>query len=275
MVQRSGCDVWAVEPLADVLNRPEAYFLPCCSNPKVEALALAQDQPFRFHEFTLTPMFFPGQTLYGDALLVEKAGERLLFVGDSFAPTGLDDYCAGNRNFLREDTGMLLCLDIAERLAPVGLINQHQKHVFEFDGEQIAFMRAAIRSRRALVEALTFQPHYEYALDEWYMRAEPFEQAVRAGERAELKLMMTNHTPVPCRIEAQPVLPEGWRAEEPRTATIPAHTSGWAQEPADGAVCLSIQAPSDAPKGRTVIPIRITIDGRYLGPIRACILNVM
>jgi len=57
----------------------------------------------RWHEFQFTFFDFPGQTLYHDGLLVQHDGaDRPLFAGDSFTPSGIDDYCLQNRDFVGE-----------------------------------------------------------------------------------------------------------------------------------------------------------------------------
>ena len=39
-------------------------------------------------------------------LLVETDGhEPVFFIGDSFSPSGIDDYCLMNQNLMREDSG--------------------------------------------------------------------------------------------------------------------------------------------------------------------------
>ena len=59
-------------------------------------------------ESELTVHYFPGQTLYHQALLVRKdGGKSVCFIGDSFTPSGIDDYCLQNRNLLRADAGFL------------------------------------------------------------------------------------------------------------------------------------------------------------------------
>ena len=72
---------------------------------------------WRWKEFEMTLYYFPGQTLQHDALLVKKdTGEQFFFIGDSFTPSGIDDYCLLNRNLLHEGTGYLFCLQHVKRV---------------------------------------------------------------------------------------------------------------------------------------------------------------
>jgi hypothetical protein len=55
--------------------------------------------------------YFPGQTIYhGGLLRRHESGKRIFFAGDSFTPSGMDDYCLLNRNFLAPEKGFLDCL---------------------------------------------------------------------------------------------------------------------------------------------------------------------
>ena len=273
LVKEFGCDVWATEDQADVLRHPLKHFLPCILNVNMDAIALPHGKPFKWREFTLTAFNYPGQTLYADALLVEKGADKLFFVGDSFSPSGLDDYCAGNRNFLREGTGFLYCLDIIEQLPGVKLLNQHQDEMFSYSAAQIQHMRDTIRKRRALVEEITVQPYYEYALDEWWLRAYPFEQRMKPGQAAEVTLFATNHTDVLMKVTAEPVLPDGFAPVEAITATVPPLTNGLDHgDYPDSALTFRIAVP-EGMAGRYIIPFRICVDGCYLGQFRNAILD--
>src|SRR5262249_13409447 len=107
-----GSTVLAVRELWEILENPRAFALPCLTgNPIPVTGRLSSGARWRWKEFELSAYYFPGQTLYHQALLVSKdGGESILFVGDSFTPTGIDDYCLQNRNFLHPDTGFFQCL---------------------------------------------------------------------------------------------------------------------------------------------------------------------
>ncbi len=88
------CPVYATPEYADVLERPDAYHLPALTGVPIQPVQrMKNGQSMKWNEFQLTFYHFPGQTLYHGALFVEKPNERpVLFVGDSFAPSGIDDY---------------------------------------------------------------------------------------------------------------------------------------------------------------------------------------
>jgi hypothetical protein len=97
LLEHFSCPVLASRLTADTLCHPDAYFLPCQYPLPFPVKGLADKTAFAWREFTLTAYEFPGQVLHHGALLVEGYGQKILFVGDSFSSTGLDDYCPQNR----------------------------------------------------------------------------------------------------------------------------------------------------------------------------------
>jgi len=74
----------------------------------------------------------------------------MLFVGDSFTPGGIDDYCAQNRNWLGKDVGFDRCVALIERLRPTHIFNCHVDVAFDFTPEQCRFMHDNLAQREQL-----------------------------------------------------------------------------------------------------------------------------
>src|SRR5262249_49799748 len=93
------CPVYFSRELLDILEKPSAYRMPCLSPyPITSGKPQAEGAQMRWHEFEFTFSYFPGQTLLHDSLLLKRdGGGMILFVGDSFTPSGMDDYCLWNR----------------------------------------------------------------------------------------------------------------------------------------------------------------------------------
>ena len=147
LAQEFGCPIYSCQELGDILERPEAYRLPCVTSNKISNLTLVPDgHKMRWKEFDLTFYYFPGQTLYHGALLVEKDdGETIFFIGDSFTPFGIDDYCLQNRNFLHKGMGYFYCLDFLRKMPPdYLLVNQHVVEPFRFDKDQLEHMKGVL-----------------------------------------------------------------------------------------------------------------------------------
>ncbi|NCB17227.1 MAG: MBL fold metallo-hydrolase, partial [Synergistales bacterium] len=134
--EKYGCPVYADESFAGILREPRNYYLTCLSEKAADVTPVRSQTQMRWHEFTLTFYHFPGQTLYHGGLLLEGKDLKVFFSGDSFAPTGFDDYCAWNRNFLREDAGYFRCLDLLKKIKPDMILNQHQAEGFVYNPGQ-------------------------------------------------------------------------------------------------------------------------------------------
>ncbi len=277
-----GCPIIAERHLVEILEHPARFFLPCISpNPVVVDRPVAHGERWRWHEFTLTAYHFPGQTLYHGGLLLEGRGLRVFFAGDSAAPTGLDDYCAANRNFLGPDRGYRQCLALWRALRPDLILNQHQERAFVFGEAQLGHMERMLEERERLFGTLLPWAHPDFGTDEHWVRAYPYQQEVAPGGTFWVDVQFTNHAPVPGVGEVEPVLPPGWRWEReraPARVELPARTAGsvapWESNP-DRAVRIWVQAAPDAVRGRVVLPMRITWDGRYLGQFRHALVDVV
>ncbi|MGL4594171.1 MAG: MBL fold metallo-hydrolase [Thermoguttaceae bacterium] len=195
--------IYSVEPLADILERPGAYRMACLANVPFSVQRLKDGQTMKWNEFQFTFFDFPGQTLYHNALLVQKGDERpIFFIGDSFAPSGLDDYSTWNRNLLKNGKGYFKCLDIIRKMNPTPLlVNQHVEKPFEMDAARIDYMEQKLRERVELLKELLAVPEINFGLDHAWCRFDPFVteldvQSDNVDVRAsteEIKLVITNH----------------------------------------------------------------------------------
>jgi glyoxylase-like metal-dependent hydrolase (beta-lactamase superfamily II) len=211
------CPVYFISRLAGVLEHPSHYRLPALTaNPITSGKPQPDGARMRWREFHLTFFDFPGQTLYHGGLLVEREdGEKLFFAGDSFTPSGIDDYCLQNRNFLGEDEGYLYCLRVLERLPrDAWLVNQHVEPTFRFSSEQLAQMRAELRKRRAILTELAPWPSPNYAIDENWAAIHPYASRARPGETVRLRLRIWNHSPRSETYRLKWNVPHGWKVRE-------------------------------------------------------------
>ena len=73
VVNEFGCPVYATRELKDILENPSAYHLPCLTTHPIRNLKIMEEgQTMAWKDFTLTFNYFPGQTLYHDAVLFQK-----------------------------------------------------------------------------------------------------------------------------------------------------------------------------------------------------------
>src|SRR5687768_18422649 len=88
-----------------------SFRLPCLTNRAVTFRGGKKDgESMPWNEWEFTFLHFPGQTLYHGGLVAKRDdGQTYLFTGDSFTPSGMDDYCMQNRNILRQGEGYDFC----------------------------------------------------------------------------------------------------------------------------------------------------------------------
>ncbi len=191
------CPVYATGPSVDILKHPERYRLPCLTPyPISEINIMPEAHKMRWKEFTFTFYDFPGQTIYHDGLLVEKDNaEKIFFIGDSFTPSGIDDYCLLNRNLLHEQMGYFYCLNLLKKM-PRGilLINQHVVEPFSFSNRQIDHMLATLTKRKELLTELFPWDEPNYGIDERWIRFYPYGQKAKPGQTIQVSLKVFNHS---------------------------------------------------------------------------------
>ena len=216
VVKEFGCPVYVTLELKDILEHPAAYRVPCLTTESISNLTIVEDgQKMRWKDFTLTFHFFPGQTLYHDAVLFEKDKEAVFFIGDSFTPSGIDDYCLQNRNLLHSGMGYLLCLDVLKKYPETVLLsNQHMKQLFSFSREQLDIMTEVLQARTSLFKDLFPWDNPNYGVDERWIEFYPYGQKAKPGDTIELTATIFNHSSDQKNYEVKLNLPAGFKADE-------------------------------------------------------------
>lgn len=204
--QRYGCPVYALEEYVDILKNPSHYRLPCMTGNRIEVIkGLPDGFQMEWEEFTFTFRFFPGQTWYHGAVLVHlthEPEEAVLFAGDSFTPSGVDDYCLWNRNILElqdgvgvESMGYIQCLSMVLDYnrdipgygkLPLYIANQHVEPVFEIRESKVVELKEKLSERHELLSMLIRSEIPRNGLDPYWHNIYPYIQHIRAGEEIRI-----------------------------------------------------------------------------------------
>jgi glyoxylase-like metal-dependent hydrolase (beta-lactamase superfamily II) len=245
--------------VAEVIANPLAWRLPCISPVQARVDRLTQEgESWVWREFKLTAFHYPGQTQYHAALLVERGELRMLFVGDSHTPAGIDDYCAQNRIWLGRDVGFDHCLALIERLRPTHLFNCHVDQAFDFTPDECRFMRDNLAEREKLFGELLPWEHANYGIDDSWVRCQPYEQPAARGQSAALRVVFTNHSNQPRHAACRAVLPRSWSAPATEWAEIEIAPKQ------EAAIRLEFTVPTHAASGRHPVPIDVRYADREL-----------
>jgi glyoxylase-like metal-dependent hydrolase (beta-lactamase superfamily II) len=212
------CPVYASPELRDILENPSGFKMPAqTSNPIRPVSVVTEGLKRRWNEFEFTYFYFPGQTIYHGGLVVKKdGGETVFFAGDSFTPSGIDDYCLLNRNFADPERGFLYCLNLMKKMKPGYLIvNQHVAPAFRFSPQQIDRMMESLRRRTGLLRDLFPWDDPNYGLDEQWARFYPYAVEAASSTSVRIEIAIRNHSPAKRTYRITLHAPEGW--EGPRT----------------------------------------------------------
>jgi hypothetical protein len=223
VVKEFGCPVYVTKELRDILENPSAFHLPCLTTHPIRNLTIMEEgQTISWKEFTLTFNYFPGQTIYHDAVLFRKKnGEAIYFVGDSFTPSGIDDYCLLNRNLLHPGTGYFYCLDILRRLPYNCLLsNQHVEPLFAFSRDQLDHMTKVLMERIEILKQLIPFDDVNYGIDEQWARAYPYGQKGKPGGSLELSVRIFNHSETEKTFAVEPYNSFGFTIEPGKSSIV-------------------------------------------------------
>ncbi|MBO3802921.1 MAG: MBL fold metallo-hydrolase [Candidatus Brockarchaeota archaeon] len=263
------CPVFADRRVAEVVEDPLAWRLPCVSPVKVQVDRRTEDgESWRWREFEMTAYHFPGQTLYHGGLFVEGRGARVFFVGDSFTAAGIDDYCCGNRNFLGRGRGFDRCIALLESLEPCLLVNNHVDQAFDFTRGQREFMRKNLEERMREFGELIAWDDPNYGMDEHWIRCFPYEQRVARGSEAKVQVVFTNHSSEPREASCRASLPRSWGSGATEFA------GSVIQPRREGSVPISFEVPEKIEPKRYVVPVDAWYSGRFLPQVSETIIRV-
>ncbi|HRY50519.1 MAG TPA: MBL fold metallo-hydrolase [Candidatus Paceibacterota bacterium] len=269
-VREFGAKVHACGSLVDAIEHPGDYRLPCLTKNPTTVTAKHQDrETWKWKEYRLTIFDHPGQTIHHNALLVERQGEwSAFFAGDSFTPSGIDDYCLQNRNILREGQGYFRCLDQLEELPGQCLIlNQHVEPAFRFSPTQIQRMRETLRQRLPMLAELLPFDDPNYGLDESWAVFHPYGSTARRGEAVQVALRITNYSPQPQTYRPAVRGPKGIRVSGVEPIRIGAH--------GEGILKVNVQIAGDCPAGQHVIVADLAWDQTTLREWTEAIVDVV
>lgn len=246
------CPLVTDQSVAQVIAQPMDWLLPCVSRSVARVdRPTEHGESWPWHEFKLTAYHLPGQTLYHSGLFVERGDLRMLFVGDSFTPGGIDDYCAYNRNWLGKGVGFDQCVELIEELRPTHIFNCHVGVAFDFTPEQCHFMRNNLAQREQLFGQLFPWDHANYGMDASWVRAFPYEQQASPGSEVKFTVVLTNHSPKAQAAACRAVPPRSWKLGPTEW------TGGQIAARSEGPLGVAIRIPAEAKAGRYVVPIDV------------------
>lgn len=268
--EKYGAPVWAIENMAEVLENPSAFRIPCLPHEPIRVDRRLKDgETVRWEGYTLQFFHMPGQTEYAQALLVEVDGKRLLFQGDNISYPLPGRPIIGHyvcRNFQRLDGGHRYSSAKYITLRPDYLVPNHFEWVPATESNLLSYVETSLRVSQ-LYKKVSGQPDPMFGIDPNWISAFPYQVQADAGEPITIQIRCRNwlRQPSVIRVEARP--PRGWKRPKPLVLTVPAH--------GEGSAPLQLSIPPDARKDwRYVVTLDVVRDGVPLGEISEFLLNM-
>jgi glyoxylase-like metal-dependent hydrolase (beta-lactamase superfamily II) len=246
-----GTEVWAGSLVAEVLENPFRYDLPCLWYDAIRCERhLPDGATVRWREYELTVHDLPGHTRYASAIAFEADGRRVLATGDQQTGTWLpgvvceipnfqyangfrpDDYAASAALYQRLQPQLMISGHWSPRLVDADYLDE----LVELGADVAGVHRQLLTPADAVFGAAArITPYRVLTVD-----GKPFELTVTAPEGAEVEL----------------VVPAGWEYEQ------------------TGDLVFWVVPRIDQPVRRARVGAAITANGRYLGQLAEALIDV-
>lgn len=262
--RRQPLTCYAHECLVGPIENPYAYARPWLHNhPTHVDVPLAEGQTVRWHEYSLTAWWFPGQTDLHAVYATVIDGHRALFAGDNFYPPqqwggtgGLCGYNGGHPALWRRSAELVM------RLEPDWVLASHMQ---PFPYRRADFEAVVEWSDRVagLMRDLAPDGNLERHHSPHFLEARPYVQPA-AGELT-VTLRCVNTYPHTLGLEVTPRLPAGvgGEADTRRLALAPGEA---------GETTWRWVAEADV-AGMRMVTFDVTANGRRWGEIVECYLR--
>lgn len=227
LVRRFGTEVWVYENMADILEHPSRYNLPCLAPERIKADRILHDmETIRWKEYEFTIMHFPGQTEYHQAMYGTVDGRRVLFAGDS------DVYAIGDPNIERRNRklhGISTFLNYYRLEPGEGYLKTIQR-VIDFNPELLLYSHSgpkpgnpemyrlnleSMQARRGLVAEILPHADPNIGFDPNRVNFYPYLTKIRPGETFETAVRVRNHLDDEILLRISLNTPPGWSVEPP------------------------------------------------------------
>ncbi len=267
-----GCQVWAPEGMADILEEPWRYDLPCLwYDPIPVDRRLPLVEPLHWQEYELTLYPQPGHTRHAVAIAFKVDGRRVLAVGDQF-----QDDAGGRWNYVYkngfEAGDYRRAAELYCRLAPDLILPGHFEPLHVEPGylEDLLARATVLESlHRDLLPAGS-----EPAGGGLEVHIDPDQAAIPAGLETAFAVVLSQEPPagsnlaLPGEVLVRPVVPRAWRAApgEVRLSLVPGGTAR---------ARFVLVPPAGLTARRARVAADVTVDGVHLGQCAEALVTVV
>lgn len=265
-----GTQVWAPEHIADVLENPTRYDLPCLwYDPIPVSRRLPREGSVRWEEYEISVHELPGHTAFAAAYSFEVDGTRVVATGDQQnmawgrqpLPERLN-YIYPNRVSLGD---FVRSARLYAEIDPELMIGGHwpprwvARDYLEVLAAQGELMDELHRSLLPLEEV-------DLGLEGFAARIEPYRSEVQAGAAVEVEVWVRNPFPQPEEVRVRLAVPDGWLADPAeRRVRLAGRSNG---------TLRFVVHPAPAPVRRARIGADVTVGSRPFGQQAEALVTV-
>jgi glyoxylase-like metal-dependent hydrolase (beta-lactamase superfamily II) len=219
--ERGGCQIWAADDIASVMEDPERYDLPCLwHDPIPVQRRIRAGETVRWREYELTLYPLPGHTLYACAIAFEVDGQKVVATGDQ--QDGTWDEEPGRSELLNYQYRNRFAIDdftrsaeLYQRLQPDLLISGHWRPR-QVDQAYLDMLGRRGRRLAELHRELLPLADVDFGAEGFGARIEPYRSRLAPGEQQMLTVSVKNPFARREKATVELVLPVGWAAEPSR-----------------------------------------------------------
>jgi glyoxylase-like metal-dependent hydrolase (beta-lactamase superfamily II) len=281
--EKWGAQIWALENMKDKCEHPEwfDYCAPIQAYAQEFAGGLVEQvtldrvfhdgEKFDWEGYHFTVDWMPGQTEFAEAVQGVIDGRRIVFTGDNLFGDPRDPAQSGHEAMVARNSGILedgyiVGAEYLSRSKPDLLLGGHS-FVMPEPAEFIERYRQWAYHMRDAFKDLLAGEDYRYAFDPFWVRAQPYRNALRAGESVEITVHQRNFLP---RQEARRIeihTPPGLSVE-PRVWEGRLAAQSRSEFP------IKVTAEKGTAPGVRIITFDITRDGQRCGELFDAMVDV-
>jgi glyoxylase-like metal-dependent hydrolase (beta-lactamase superfamily II) len=266
--ERYRAKVYVQDKLADILEHPTAYSVPCLVDTPIHVdRALRHGESFRWRGIDFTAYDLPSQTYWHQGLLFVKDGKKYFVAGDAlYNPRHAQDDNCRNYCRLEEDDGILFSARLLKELNPEYLITGHWG-VWRVSPQDFDALIAYCRRIRPLAAKLIAQPDPNMGMDEQWASFYPYRSITQPGRQIAVSLRARNHLGQQATLKADLRGPADW-------ILSPAFRTSQIRRKADESLDFTVTVPGGTAPGRYVLTANVILAGTDYGEIAEAIVDV-
>lgn len=260
-------EIWCIEKIADVLEQPEAYNLPCLFHQGMKVNKKCTDnEEVEWEEYELKIVHLPGHTEYAMGILTIVDGQRIMFVGDNVYRNAVDpsSWRGGGPIFRNDFTpdGFAKCASTLINLQPDLILPGHESILRVTDKNLEEFLTWA----RELESATADLYETGFGIDPYWVRISPYRLRIRNGELVNAQVIVRNHYR-----DVQPIkvflnVPERWTVK-------PSQREGRIGPSRTSVFPFEIFVPKETEKSRVILTASVSLGKRDFGQLAEMMID--